>query len=54
MVINPEDEEAFKRMLTTQKRSGDTCLKIFELAQQNNPWKIISETRYTGISTQDY
>ena len=59
MVINPEDEEAFKRTVNYPKRGlGDTSvLKIFELAQQNNvsAWKIISEisghTRYFNSGT---
>jgi DNA helicase-2/ATP-dependent DNA helicase PcrA len=47
MVINPEDEEAFKRTVNYPKRGlGDSSvLKIMELAQQNraSAWKIISE-----------
>jgi|WetSurSiteA1Bulk_404760.scaffolds.fasta_scaffold04375_2 DNA helicase II / ATP-dependent DNA helicase PcrA len=47
MVINPEDEEAFKRTVNYPKRGiGDTSVqKIFELAGQLNvsAWRIISE-----------
>jgi DNA helicase-2/ATP-dependent DNA helicase PcrA len=47
MVINPEDEEAFKRTINYPKRGlGDTSLqKILELAGNFNisAWKIISE-----------
>ncbi len=48
MVINPEDEEAFKRTINYPKRGlGDTSLqKILELAANFNisPWNIISES----------
>jgi len=52
MVINPEDEEAFKRSVNYPKRGiGDTTvLKIFELASDLNvtPWDILLETgKYT-------
>jgi DNA helicase-2/ATP-dependent DNA helicase PcrA len=52
MVINPEDEEAYKRTINYPKRGiGDTSVqKIFELAQRNNitAWQIISEiSRYS-------
>jgi len=47
MVINPEDEEAFKRSINFPKRGiGDTTVdKIFELAAGLNatPWSIIQE-----------
>jgi len=46
MVINPEDEESFKRTINYPKRGlGDsTVQKILELAQQLNmtPWQIIT------------
>lgn len=52
MVINPEDEEAFKRTVNYPKRGlGDTTLqKILQIAQHYNtaPWNIISgEAGYT-------
>ena len=52
MVINPEDEEAFKRSINYPKRGlGDTTVqKILELAANFNisPWNIISESgKYT-------
>jgi DNA helicase II / ATP-dependent DNA helicase PcrA len=47
MVINPEDEEAFKRSVNFPKRGiGDTTIqKIFELAAELNvtPWGILQE-----------
>jgi len=47
MVINPEDEEAFKRSVNYPKRGiGDTTIaKIFELATAVNatPWSILQE-----------
>ncbi len=53
MVINPEDEEAFKRTINYPKRGlGDTSVqKILELAEETgtNPWQIISSiTDNTG------
>jgi DNA helicase II / ATP-dependent DNA helicase PcrA len=47
MIINPEDEEAFKRSVNYPKRGiGDTTIqKIFELSSSQNvtPWSIIPE-----------
>jgi DNA helicase-2/ATP-dependent DNA helicase PcrA len=47
MVINPEDEEAFKRSVNYPKRGiGDTTIqKIFELATNGNvtPWIIVHD-----------
>ena len=47
MVINPEDEEAFKRIVNYPKRGiGDTSVqKVFELAAQYgvSAWQIITE-----------
>jgi DNA helicase-2/ATP-dependent DNA helicase PcrA len=53
MVINPEDEEAFKRTINYPKRGlGDTTVqKILELAEEPgaNPWQVIScITGYSG------
>ena len=54
MVINPEDEEAFKRTVNYPKRGiGDTSVqKIFELATQFgvSAWHIISEISGHGNS----
>ncbi len=56
MVINPGDEEAFKRTINYPKRGlGDTTLqKILELAVNFNlpPWTIISEPEKCGRSFQ--
>ncbi len=53
MVVNPEDEEAFKRTINYPKRGlGDTTLqKILELAELFNipAWKIVTDAaQYSG------